>query len=99
MYGDLERFELRPELVHRVIQLLGFVFQLFYRWIALERAKSKWRKGQDELFPRNSTGRCHNAPLPTGTHLQIVDGTSGVFTVSQSYAGQPVNTIREIPRY
>lgn len=29
-YGDLERLELSSDLVHRVIQLLGFVFQLFH---------------------------------------------------------------------
>ena len=98
-YGDLERLELSPDLVHRVIQLLGLVFQLFHLWIALERAKSKWRNGQDDLFPRNPTSRSHKAFLPTRTHLQIADGTSGVFTVSQSYAEQPVKTMREIPRY
>ena len=98
-YGDLECLELSPDLVHRVIQLLGFVFQLLPLWIALERAKSEWREGQDELFPRNPTSHCHKALLPTGTHLQIVDGTSGVFTVSQSYAEQPVRTMREIPSH
>jgi hypothetical protein len=98
-YGDLERLELSPDLVHRVIQLLGFVFRLFHLWIALERAKPKWRKGQDELFPGNRTSRSHKPFSPTRTHLQIADGTSGVFTISQSYAEQPVKTMREIPRY
>jgi len=82
-----------------VIQLLGVVFQLFHLWIALEGAKSKWRKGEDELFPRDRTSRSHKALSPTRTHLQIADGTSGVFTVSQSYAEQLVKTMREIPRY
>jgi hypothetical protein len=98
-YGDLERLELGSDLVHRVIQLLGVVFRLFHMWIALEWAKSKRRKGQDESFPRNRTSRSHKAFSPARTHLQIADGTSGVFTVSQSYAEQPVKTMREIPRY
>ncbi len=98
-YGDLERLELSHDLVHRVAQFLGFVFQLFHLWIVLEGAKSKWRKGQDELFPRNPTSRSHKAFSPSRTHLQIADGTPGVFTVSQSYAEQPVKTMREIPRH
>ncbi len=85
-YGDLERLELSPDLVHRVIQLLGFIFQLFHLGIGLEGTKSKWSKGQDDLYPRNPMGRSHKAFSPPRTHLQTADGTLRFFTVSQSYA-------------
>jgi hypothetical protein len=51
------------------------------------------------LYPRNPMGRSHKAFSPPRTHLQTADGTLRFFTVSQSYAEQPVKTMREIPRY
>ncbi len=98
-YGDLERLELSPDLVHRVIQLLGFIFQLLPLWIALEGLNPNGAKGKMSCFQgiRRVIVIKRSCPLePICRSLTELQEFSRSVSRTPS---QPVRTMREIPSH